>query len=666
MLAAGPAAERAAAFLSQERDWEPIRVPELLDAAALAGNLDRRTVLVVADAVRSSSALLVAIADAFAADAPHANLGFLHGRGEGELLDAARAIPPAAAAAADCGAPAPIALWVDADLQRDAEGLSLEQVAAGPNGLAQLARNPPELLILLGHSNGHDLGAAGAALCRRGSLQEHGADDLLRFPCHFGADCRFIGRPREEVNVDRLHARRVILLSCWGVSIAPSPFAVDASVGIGLLHHARVQTLITTVRSAEIGREDLLAFYYLARTGLPMGRLANAVNRRRQSLGQRAEFLCFGDPFGTLARTVGDASARETDARDAVTVALAPSDAAFDVCVQLPRAIAGERSIAIVERGARVRAAQLHDDHTLYVSAAPGDGAEAEISFAAAEDLHETAAPLTALSDDLAYATFALLTLRSPGPGDRPQALGAAFDALRSIVAGWPLRRLQPGAAVSRSKLHEPWVQLMRAIGDYQSAMIDLFVGTTQRGGTNFMKLADAYHFVEVEVPASEPCDYCGLPVSDALYKPIHGDVYRRTGYCQACGTVYEAPLDAVEPWIRLAGAAHSDVKPRRRFEITVQVANPFAFPVPSRAAAVIKHFNKDEHLPVSTPPIYLDARRPSGLQMTIDVPADYPAGVHFIDAIAFVGPRVAHLRRAIVVGDDALSVSVGPPRTPR
>ena len=291
VLAAGAVAEEAANEVARRRDATIVPVASLAEMAEQIGGGMRGTALAIADADTTGPPELLQVARA-ATSSPELALGFLYGRGAKQLLAAATQLPEQPPVA-PASSPQNLFAATDQPAALQAARIAFRNPETTPREVvAERLLEPSELTFLVGHGNAQHMTVGGAVLCRRSAVAAD-QDELRVYPCFHGDPCYFgHNRDEAEVNIDRLEARRVVALSCYGASFIDVPFTPALSVGEGLLRYAQVETLVTPVRAATVGSSDLAVVYYLINSGLPLGVVTNRANRFRIACGQHVEWVC--------------------------------------------------------------------------------------------------------------------------------------------------------------------------------------------------------------------------------------------------------------------------------------------------------------------------------------------------------------------------------------
>ena len=463
ILEMGPEAGFAAALLARRRGWsrQPVDTPDALEAALRSGL--RGPVVLVLGPRSDATNLLLDLATWAAQSSPEAALGVLHGPSAGDLLAAAdrwlaQSVPgeigPQPAGGAEEGA-----FW----------GARM----VGFEGNAEEARaflsQPCELAFIVGHSNGLDIDAGPVTLCQRGEGPAADSAELGVFPCFHGLPCGRCRPGQPQARPGDLAARRLILVTCWGMLLSDVVFTAGRTLGKGLLQNPAIEALITTVRVACIDAVDLPHLYFLANAGLPFGLLANRANQRRLDRGLRADFLCFGDPLSHLAAAV---VAQEADLGGGVT------PEAPDIVVALPSDVS--EPVVLLDG----EAFGVYDGQRLFLSF-PAE--QAAVDFAVVERssllspaaIHPIAVDLGLLADflrDLGRLTDLEAAAAAVGPVE------GARDAVQTCF----LADLSIGAVIPRSLVEEGHQELREALEAAAAAAVGAIGEAMCRFGSVF------------------------------------------------------------------------------------------------------------------------------------------------------------------------------------
>lgn len=520
----------------------------------------------------------------------------------------------------------------------------LAAVASPERPMAAWLALPAELLFIVGHGNGLDMGLGPLSLCRRGVFIA--GDQVNVFPCFHGAPC---GRPGQaHMDADRIMARRVIAASCWGVYPPGGDFDPEASVGHGLLAGATAEVLLTSVRVTIFRGPDLALMYYLVNLGKSFGAVANAVNRYRLAAGLEADLMSFGDPASSIAASVVE---RRAVWRAGVGRLPLRGGAAGDFHVPVPADIAARGRFVIVDGEAARFVSGAFDLHgaiflTRPRSAAGHDGA---IELRIVPALLLTTEECRRMKD----ATAALSALLDGGRAalgpDHRELLdaSAAWKALAELLAGWPLAHVPPGACVTRATLDRVFAGLNQGLTDFAQSWLRLFLSLVPARGIfharNFWLDQAVFHS---ERRRARNCGYCDGIVGEASFTLRGPSALLRTlSHCQTCGPICDG-----DPVIgaMLAGPRTADAGTTVRFHVPVN--NVYGCPLPVAVALVIERYDRKQSVQGECVSITLDPHERATVAMSIAIPADWPSGVCYAGAAIVFAGEINYLKRGIGV----------------
>lgn len=649
VFSVGEGAVCAAQWVSEHRGYPFFFYPDL-DSAAKHFPLGRSgTAVLVVDPATTTSESLLRFAEMMAREWPNGGLGFLCGRGSDELLEAAKRLPAkpslAPAGASQCVFLHPeFSKYVTGPLAVNADDLVTD--ALDPH---DLITQPAEMLYLVGHSNGHDAGVAGVALCRRPAAPEPG-DALNVFPCFHGAPCRFEGTPFRQLSVDRLRARRIANLSCWGVTLDDHPFSSRLSIGEGLLRHALVESMLALIRAATIYPEDLLAIYYLCNSGLTFGEAANRANQFRLARGLRADFFCFGDPETRLAPAIAEGTLAPGE-RERRLVTPSMLDDETDLRFRLAAPADITRPVALLTHHENLKAGLLLGEHLYLTLEGPLDPS-VSVRIAALDEVNDAALPLKPVLDDLKHLDCVAAVLSDSELDDDQSSAVAGWveevARLRALMESWPPRRLMAGSVASVRKLRQ-WEQArfdqMESVGVNFTRVT---AGFAAKGAVYPMTLADRWFLSRAETVDDAPCPYCGAFV-DRLRRTTAWESERSFCVCRACGPIFEGPFPP------MASVEAASLRRGVENELVIRVCNSLGFRVPAGGLISMRGFGERKSLTRVFDTASVGPGDAAALKSRLRIPAFWSPGVYHVGASIFIGCRLIHLRRPIQI--EALGV---------
>jgi hypothetical protein len=659
----GATTAAAASAAARTRRAQQILVASPAELTAILAPDMRGSMIAALDLATVGTRDVLDVVRAAAERAPDLALGLLCGWGETALIVAAERLPAEPSVAPPDG------------IQRVFNSLAHEVPLSGarlcdgnakggsPEGVHALLTQPVELLFLIGHSNGVDMSVGGTLLCRQPVAR---TDSNRTFPCFHGTDCartRFgFHRGEPVLAVDRLQARRAVCLSCWGVAPDGALFEPSLTLGESLLAHVGVEALITTVRASLMEPPEARYLYYLCNSGLPFGAVAARANRWRIERGFPPDFVCFGDPETRMTDTLWEATL-ELDG-STCRVGVPDEGGAIDVRVHLPSGSSYARAVILdlsLARGAAV----LAPEGTVYASIpAARSGAPAFLVidkeyFADYTDVVRRLAREAPLWRLLAQGAGARI-----GAGDpRVVALSTTLADLDALIAGWPLSRVPPGAALRSVEIGGLIGELAARLRLLAEAGVDLYIELIRRLGSfnpSFM-WRHAYDH-EGLAESALACGGCGGIVDVQRLESKSGAAAREVAFCLACGPVLEGggvgelQLRITEP-------------PRAGSILRVQITarNSYPVSVPMYAAAGLALF-----LPEAEPPVaqgHLESVPPGevkSIDLELRIPAGFRPGVHYLGCTQVIGGAVAFHRVPLVIQANASEpapVAIGPLR---
>jgi hypothetical protein len=648
ILAIGSMALGPAAALAQIRPGARICLPSLSSVAALLENGLGGTVFVVVDSEAATTEELLAVAQAGAEGSPDLALGFLYGRGQDQLFGVVRRFctdPPVAprdAAQHLFSAPdQPISLRAARLLWRNPAPDLVDEVVARITELS-------ELLFLVGHANAMHLTVGGAVLCRRSTVRVE-PDQVRVYPCFHGDPC-FFSRNRGEVEVpiDRLSARRAILLSCFGVSPIDTTFAPAYGIGEGLLHHAAIETLITPLRAASLSEADLAIVYFLCNSGLPMGAVANRANSFRLVSGSSAEILCFGDAESRLENTLTTVACH----RDSELLYIEPGESdgtAKDFVAALPAQPLPAEPILVDETAGQVLSATIDPNGFLYASV-PSDwkGQPLRFRLVGRTDLADIGGAGRQLLSDLAFLDVYLpLIVRLNGESAALAETLKAHSSLQELLHGWPLLDLPVGTRIEERQITVLWRELRCRVEDLADRFAALYVHLmTEDQRTHPTPWDSRYHTVAAE-RGKVACGYCSHGIDEFEAEARLGSARRSWGLCRStCAYVYDGD-PALGRWLGLP----AQLTPGETCDVTLATRNPYRIPLGARVVGVLKNFQPGRSQPSLPAWVELQPGEERTIAFRIEVPSSLRQGIYHLSACLTVGTKTNFYRAQVQVG---------------
>jgi hypothetical protein len=666
VIQVGSSPADAAAHVARLRDWRHETVRTAEEAGHLLAAGGSHPILIALDGDDASSEALLTLAEIAARAPGDLALGFLHGFGAEALTRAASRFPTAAAVAPRDS------------VQRFFGMPDFASYAAGAQLQAGDLLAPADLLFLLGHGNGADAGAGDFVLCRRDTAiparparsTSPVRDAIDALPCFGGAPCRFDDRPVTVVRTDDLRARRIVALVCWGVSVTRHPFSIESTVGAGLLEGSQADTVLTLVRVAAIGRGDYLALYYACNDGLPLGTAATRANRARLARGQRADIICFGDPESRLQPSVVAVTADVIDRGlrlPLASIPLIPSIPSgergkfIDVRIDASSCTRGLKAPALVIDGASPEAAVAMPDGTLYATLGPDAFTASDsldVSAIECASLRNDAARLAPLGLDLETIRQMLLSLSQSFLASRqdlwPFVTRTAEQAadIEHVLQHWPMATIEPGAVVSGAGMTRAREDLETRLTRLRDTLLTLWEQCLDAKVPMLQVLDRPLRIVD-EVAGAGTCAYCGQLVDDHLRRDVFDRWRRRSGFCRACGHIYNGRVDRTDSdsdvWVR----CESPMTIGAAAPISVTVRNPYAWPCSAQFAIGLLPFGRC----AASPPVrssveHLDdtGALTRTLHGSLEIPSNAPPGRHELFGCVIAGVSLTFVRRWVTL----------------
>jgi len=464
-----------------------------------------------------------------------------------------------------------------------------------------LLQQPAEFLAITGHSNGIDMGAAGAVLCPRDGASPSGVDRVL--PCFHGAECSRKNARNALCPVSSIRSTVVMLYTCWGAVLDRHIYDFRGSLLFDLVKSPAVGAVVTTYASTlmDASASVDMAQRYARRTRLGVAvQSVNAEHYRRYRDVPNALVL-FGDPEQHRAH--------ERELLD---------DAS--------------RQAAPIARVLSQRRAERPD-------ANPDVRQRAQV-------------------DAVARRISAINHLRAVVSGHRALRLEALGPALARIGEGldrmwtWQTRHLLRVQQLGATGTGSPGTAYFGELQQVHTSLFDFFDGmVSQLGG--LLHLQTDGLFLDDDVSRSmfgSTCPYCGGESLRVIQRMAGDDrVTRQMHKCDncavvqdGCASIADACFDTHATWPCSTGA---EIRVRARFD-----AEPFRLPF--LAGVVMEPFHKRRQ----SPPLRVckaGTLNPgdSVLDAAFDaqpLPEGTVRGSYFLNALVLVGERHAFLRRAV------------------
>ncbi|MFC1835856.1 hypothetical protein ACFL2Q_14240 [Thermodesulfobacteriota bacterium] len=643
VISVGPAAVASAEYLGEYRGWPVTVAHSMADAVRMMGTGLDGTVLVIADAGEETPRSFLSVATAGANGSPDLCLGFLYGRGKEQLLDAARQISDRPFV----GDPRKQFLFVDNPDTWDFKATHLtlaSEVAHDLEGLGDLVETDMDLAFFAGHGNGIDMNLGKVVLCRHSRTAPAAPDQLGVFPCYHGGPCvRTLGGARIRRAIEDVGARCLINLTCWGVSIAPAPYAPKHTLGEGFLRHSAVEAMVTTVGVAGYDAMDLGLLYFLCNDGLPLGQVANRANRVRPLDGRGAELLCFGDPRARIKPSLEKAEALRQG--DKLTLRIPPSEhGPTDIRADISVEPLDDKIVLVDDPpSGRYLGGVLDPSGVMYASIAEGAGTEdVTLDIVGRSDLVERRNGARRVFQDLEFLdSYLPELLQSSDNRNAVVEVAEILAGVKAFLRSWPLDGLAAGSTVLRSFPDSVWDTLTKGLTALVESLMVLFEGfMTTRAGLRYDDWSGRYRSRRTTSDRIR-CRYCGYHVDEWLLKSRMTHATRRIGYCHACGLIYDGD-PAIGRWL-----VTEDILERGRpTTVRLNGRNPYGFPVPVAAVTVLERWELNESSVAKAGPFITDAGERCAVEAVLDVPKSFPPGVYHLSAAWMVGGRINFLRR--------------------
>ena len=575
-------------------------------------------------------------------------LGFLYGRGEEQLLQAAKKLPVKPTPGQNI---LPQFVYNAAPDRSFLSGARLAdpcEAADSPEERARLLTQRTELIYLLGHSNGLDEGIGDIVLCRKDSCPAE-PDDLAVLPCFHGGPCpRTAPGGVHRMCPGEIGAQRVINLTCWGIPIAGKPFAPRFSVGEGLLLSAGVEALITTIRVTDFYDSELLLMYYLCNAGFPFGAVANKVNQYRMKTNRLAEILCFGDPLSQLSPIVHHVAGEKREDR-AWAVRLPRSlDKATDFGAYLPEMDAIHNPLILdLTPDASLMAAVLDPPDTLYFTVLrDSDAAEFKFKLIHRDTVTQIPQEHLRLLQDLDFFAISFPRLiRSPLERKPIRAVSKLLEEIKARLRSWPLAHMGIGSKVHIESLAELYFAPTKLLALLIDKLLDFYGKFMSKYTGLHSKYWHAdYQFSHLEANIAR-CPYCGCFIDEIVFEKIIRKESRRLGNCDGCGLVYDGRSE-LPRWVKISdnpivGSA---------LAISLKVKNPYSLTVPAGVVAVLENGSSEQKCISRIGPEMIGTDEGSEAEFLLKIPGAPHKGVYYLSVAILVGAKINFLRRPIEV----------------
>lgn len=621
----GEAAADAAALVARARGWERETVDACARACAILERRVRGPVVVVALRADAGTDAMLQIAKVAAIGSPEASLGIVVGE-DAEHLDAlARRFDrmPRAGLAQDQPFSGGESTFRGARMvePKDAEGLAF---------LTQ----PAEIAFVFGHSNGLDMDAGVATLCTKPDARP-GDGGLKAFDCFRDGACARCRPGQPQASPKMLRMRRLVLVSCWGVTLSDAVFDPALSIGRGLADQPILEAFVTTVRAARVDELDVPHLYYLANRGYPLGAVANRANQERLARGLEADFLCFGDPESATATSTLAAQARRRE-EGWFDVAIDPSSRRTDVEIRVGETMP-EEPIVLVDGPEGTSGVLARGTLCLTV---PEETTAVRFCIVDRRTLANEAR--AEMARDLA---FAQRYVRGVAPKIDAEIAAAPLASIDRALEALDVAAPTIGSVVSARALDESRAALARTIATTTHAVASVFAAAVERMGSVHPAHVwqPRYDFVEQRTAAS--CA-CGSTCDEHVHEERVGKDRRSLLVCRACGPVFDgdpslgASLGPRAPLAR--GATHT---------IELPIASPYGCDTAATGVAMLSSFRRGEVASGEARSVIVPARARGILAVELTIPHDFPRGVSYLACALVIGGRLHFFRRAVHVG---------------
>jgi hypothetical protein len=648
VICVGDIGHGAARIVGQSRGWPSIDVADLEAAAAAILKEDLSTALVLADRGAITASTSLRFSDTLARSRSSPAVSFLLGETSSAMEKLASRLPRTPTAEPNS---LPRLLLIHRDFERFVAGLSLHNLSASFDGKPD---PKPTLgadcavLFMVGHSSGFDEGFEKMAICRR--MEVSAPADFRAFPCFYGAACRFNQPVLTAFPTDIIAARKIVNIACWGFGLQDYMFAPGLTVGQGLLDAGSMESMITSIRVFPLDRSDLMSLYYLICHGLPFGRVTTLANKLRLQRGHRAEFFCFGDPEGYVERTQQEAECRWNGAVGLTTNLRSLTSS--DMEIPFPEDVDQSDKIVLIGPESAGMACGLSASGYVFVSRSTDSVAsEIVLRLLPVDDpeLSVLGSPrqLVGGFHHLEHLARTLSALTGGQDGaQQVSGLIAAIDALRTLLAAWPLAQVQGGDVLRAAEISAAFGQLSARLDAIGDAFTKMYLALLGKGTPFLLLIRNDLGMSETLHSEIETCEYCGEPVDESAISSWTGVPSRLSGCCNVCGPIYDvSPGD--EKWI-----LSDSVRPNARNEFTINVRNAYQFPATAFAGLAIPQFGTQPAAFVSRD-VLVPPGRTMPLSLELELPAEFSPGTYYAMGFVVLGTSVSLFRRPVIVRGD-------------
>jgi hypothetical protein len=638
----GDSGQAAAEQISNRRDWDLVRFGTLDAARPFLTTGSKGTALVVCDAWQLKVRELLRLARDIALHSPQLSLGYLYGRGLLALSRAADRLITGPVPRSGkirvfsmLGQHFPLAgarlLRIDSHALR---GYGNEIISA-----------PSPLDIFVGHSNGQDMGLGGRVLCRYSTDPALAADALDAMPCFHGGSCqREASGKGTPVFADAVGARRIINLSCWGVTLHNRPFAPALSVGEALLSGAGVAVMLATVRAVNLEASELQLLYHRCVGGLSFGGIANLANQFRLRTGAEAEWVCFGDPAEALDATALTAEAAWSGDTLSLSIPDQPINETRDLMVLLEPSHLPEQPILIQQTAGALLPAVVDPSGSLCLTV-PAEWSAPEIRYRIVDRRSmDVAAVIAALVEGLDFLDCVIGGSKDPPLPDNVPPAEQAVRQIRRMLQGLAIA-LPIGEVVGDGWLDDAFTRVGAALHDLPEPMLDLCATFTRTFGLMQSKLWKwSFQYVGTNSEAVV-CPTCGSAVDELVFESGLRRLRRRVGFCDACGFLYDG-----DPGVGRFIVLRDPVAPGTRMMVSMKLTNPYALDVPVSGYFVIDLHEFRTSEVVRFQPSMISAHAAKEISASIDIPEGLAPGTYFLGAMILVGTTLNAYQRTFRV----------------
>jgi len=627
----GGAAER----VGRARGWAVERVTSAGAASEIVRASRDGTIVVVAGAGADADFFLRIAHDA-ATCSPRVSLGVVYGRTDGERMNAAARFDarraPGRAGEQPFSGLASTTFRGARMVERDP--------GAGNDGALRLLGRPAEIGFLSGHSNGLDVDVGASVLCTRFDGVPVSDDELRHFPCARGAACARCRPDQANASPSLLRTRRLVLLSCWGVSLSPYVFAPEHTLGQAILRSPHVDVLLTTVRASRVDALDVPHLYYLANLGLPLGEVANRANRLRIARGSFADIVCFGDPESRVEASLDVADVERDE--DGVYVVRGDDGAAKDVAIDVAGHAMPEEPIVLAD-GVKPVTGMCEPGRALFLTVPKGAG---EVRLRAVDRrsfLPEAA--MAELARDLDFARSYAREIAMKTESADATFAAAAVDVARDAIEKSPLLDVAQGSVVPVQAIEHVLDDLQTKLGTSAYRCIGAFIqGVRHLGTYHPYNLWNARYRLLGQRPAGR-CAYCGSSCDEDTFRARSGDARRWVVACRGCGPIFDGD-PSLGASLRVDDPARPGLLP-----VDLPMKNPYAIDVPAFGVAVVTSFtNRGDFALGEIRGADLAPGESKTMSVDVVIPETASTGVYYLCCGLAIGGRLQFFRRSLHV----------------